>query len=304
MKSSPTLTFGRYNIRTIISYYFALTKPGITFLVMVSMGVGFILGSHDGISLAVLFHALLGTFLIAGGTAAHNQYIERELDKKMVRTLSRPLPSNHLKPGQALFFSLFMMISGFLYLFFIVNELAGLISGLTSLLYLALYTPLKRISFTNVMVGAVPGALPPVGGWAAASASLSDPIPWILFLIVFLWQVPHVVSIAWLCDEDYKKAGFRMLPGFDTHGYVSSLTITLCLALLLPVSYLLYHLGVNHILFLGGAVALGLLFLLSGIRFQISRTRDNARKVLYGSLLYLPGIWILILLDFFLFGTA
>ncbi len=279
------------------SDYLTLTKPGITLLVLVSMGVGFFLGTEGAVSIPLLLHASLGTLLIAGGTAAHNQFIERDLDTMMVRTVKRPLPAQKIRPSHALIFSLSLMAAGFFYLFFLVNPLTGLISALTSILYLAFYTPLKRISFVNVMVGAVPGALPPVGGWVAASGSLADPVPWILFGIVFLWQVPHVVAIAWLCNDDYRAAGFRMLPESDTSGIISALTITGCLVLLLPVSYFLYSLDINGLFYLTGAIAGGLVFLYTGLRFQLSRTKDNARKVLYGSLIYLPAVWIFILAD-------
>ena len=283
--------------QTTLSDYLELTKPGITLLVLFSMGIGFILGSGADISYLLLLHAAIGTLLIAGGTAAHNQFIERDLDKKMIRTVKRPLPARKIKPAHALIYSLSLMVIGFLYLFFLVNPLTGLISAMTSFLYLAFYTPLKRVSYVNVMVGAVPGALPPVGGWVAASGSLFDPAAWILFAIVFLWQVPHVIAIAWLCNDDYRNAGFYMLPESDKSGFVSALTILVCLILLLPVSYFLYSLGMNSPFYLAGAVAIGLVFLYFGLRFQLSRTKDNARKVLYGSLIYLPAVWIFILAD-------
>lgn len=285
------------NVQWTLSDYVALTKPGITLLVLFSMGVGFFLGSEGAVSLPLFLHAALGTLLIAGGTAAHNQYVERDLDIKMIRTIKRPLPARKIRPHHALVFSLSLMAGGFLYLLIFVNPLTGLISAITSVLYLAFYTPLKRISFVNVMVGAVPGALPPVGGWVAASGSLTDPGAWILFAIVFLWQVPHVIAIAWLCNDDYRSAGFRMLPENDKQGLISASTILCCLLLLIPVSILLYTLEMNSLFYLAGAIASGLVFLYTGFRFQFSRTKDNARKVLYGSLIYLPVVWFIILAD-------
>ncbi|MDG5765998.1 heme o synthase [Balneolales bacterium ANBcel1] len=285
------------NIRSTFSDYLTLTKPGITLLVLVSMSVGFFLASGSEPSLVLFLHAFFGTMLIAGGTAAHNQYIERDLDKQMVRTVKRPLPARKIPPGNALVFSLSLMGIGFLYLLLLVNPLTGLISALTSVLYLAFYTPLKRLSFVNVMVGAVPGALPPVGGWVAASGALADPVPWILFAIVFLWQVPHVVAIAWLCNDDYVAAGFYMLPKSDSSGLISALTITLCLILILPVSFMLYTFDMTGITYLAGALASGLFFLYTGLRFQWSRSIGNARKVLYGSLIYLPVVWVFIFAD-------
>ncbi len=300
MESAPAQTVTRSTGVAVLSDYLELTKPGITLLVLVSMSIGFVLASGSDFSLILFINAAIGTLLIAGGTAAHNQFIERDLDKKMIRTVKRPLPARKIRPSHALLFSITLMVVGFVYLLFMVNPLTGLISGLTSVLYLAFYTPLKRVSFVNVMVGAVPGALPPVGGWVAASGSLADPVAWVLFAIVFLWQVPHVVAIAWLCNDDYRNAGFCMLPESDKSGIISALTVTGCLMLLIPVSIALYVYDMNGLLYLLGALAAGAHFLYTGIRFQLSRTKENARKVLYGSLIYLPAVWFLILADLFL----
>ncbi len=300
MNSAPVQTAARNSIGTVASDYLELTKPGITTLVLVSMSVGFVLAAGPDFSLVQFLHAALGTLLIASGTAAHNQFIERDLDKKMIRTVKRPLPAQKIKPRNALLFSITLMAVGFLYLLFLVNPLTGIISGLTSVLYLAFYTPLKRISFVNVMVGAVPGALPPVGGWVAATGSLTDPVAWVLFAIVFLWQVPHVIAIAWLCNEDYRSAGFCMLPESDKKGIISSLTVTGCLILLFPVSIALFVYDMNGLPYLLGTIVAGVVFFYSGLRFQLSRTKENARKVLYGSLIYLPAVWLLILADLFL----
>ncbi len=299
MNTAPVQTAARNRIGASVSDYLELTKPGITMLVLVSMSVGFVLAAGSDFSLALFLHAAFGTLLIAGGTAAHNQFIERDLDKKMIRTVKRPLPAQKIRPTQALVFSVSLMLIGFLYLFFLVNPLTGVISGLTSVLYLAFYTPLKRVSFVNVMVGAVPGALPPVGGWVAASGSLADPVAWVLFAIVFLWQVPHVIAIAWLCHDDYRSAGFCMLPESDKKGIISALTVTGCLLLLFPVSIALFVYGMGGLLYLLGALLAGMVFLYFGLRFQLSRTKDNARKVLYGSLIYLPAVWLLIFADLF-----
>lgn len=285
--------------QTLLSDYLELTKPGITLLVLFSMSIGFILGAGSGFSFILFVNAAIGTFLIASGTAAHNQYIERDLDKKMIRTVKRPLPAQKISAGHARFFSITLIITGFFYLLIFVNPLTGLISALTTVLYLGFYTPLKRITFVNVMVGAVPGALPPVGGWAAATGSVSDPAAWVLFAIVFLWQVPHVVAIAWLCNDDYRSAGFKMLPESDKEGIISALTISGCLLMLIPVSVYLFMLDMIGLVYLSGAIVSGLFFLYSGLRFQLARTKENARKVLYGSLIYLPAVWVFILFDLF-----
>lgn len=282
---------------TTIQDYIELTKPGITMLVLASMVIGFILGSAGHIDFVLLFHAAIGTILIAGGTAAHNQYIERDLDKLMVRTGNRPLPLDKIPHRFALLFSLGLIFAGLFYLLLVVNPVAGAVSAITALMYLGAYTPMKRLSFSNVWVGAIPGALPPVGGWAAASGTIADPGMWILFGIVFLWQVPHVVAIAWLCNEDYSRAGFIMLPKNDKTGIKTALTCLFCLLTIIPVSIGLYTLGFNGWFYLIGALLCGLYFLWPGIKFLLQRDKPNAKKLMFGSLIYLPAIWVFIILD-------
>ncbi|MEX0686649.1 MAG: heme o synthase [Balneolales bacterium] len=296
MKSSPGSLAKPLSTSAFLDYV-ELTKPGITMLVLASMVIGFILGSTGGIQFGILAHAIIGTLLIASGTAAHNQYIERDLDKLMVRTSTRPLPTEKIAPIKALFFSLTLILSGFIYLLVMVNMAAGVVSAATSILYLVFYTPLKRVSFANVWVGSIPGALPPVGGWAAATGNIADPGMWVLFGIMFLWQIPHVISIAWLCNEDYTRAGFRMLPLKDKNGTKSVFVIMSCLVIILPVSALLYYLGINGIIYLIGAILGGLYFLYFGINFYNTRDKVNARKLMFGSLIYLPVVWVFIILD-------
>ncbi|MEX2404366.1 MAG: heme o synthase [Balneolales bacterium] len=294
--ATDTLLANPFKSSAVLDYV-ELTKPGITMLVLSSMVIGFILGSTAGIQFGILAHAVIGTLLIAAGTAAHNQYIERDLDKLMLRTSTRPLPAQKIAPNKALFFSLTLMFSGLIYLSFMVNLAAGVVSGITTLLYLGLYTPLKRVSFANVWVGSIPGALPPVGGWAAATGNVADPGMWVLFGIVFLWQIPHVIAIAWLCNEDYTRAGFRMLPKYDKNGMKSAVAIFVCLFLILPVSGLLYYLGINGWVYLTGAVVAGIYFLYFGIRFARQRDKVNAKKLMFGSLVYLPLVWVFVILD-------
>ena len=270
-------------------------------MVLASMAIGFLLGSTAPISLLTLLHAAIGTFMIAGGTAAHNQYMERNLDKLMLRTAKRPLPMHRISDIQALAFSLTMIFGGLIYLIFSVNFTAGLVSLATSFIYLVLYTPLKQISFWNVPIGSVAGALPPVGGWAAASGSISDPGVWILFLVVFLWQVPHVLAIAWLCNEDYTRAGFRMLPKFDNSGLKTSFISLICLLALIPVVLSLYHMGLNSIWYVIPSVLATIWFVFQGIRFMYERSHGTARKLMFASFFYLPIVWIVILVDKLLF---
>jgi protoheme IX farnesyltransferase len=297
MKLTEEKTLSKSALPSVISDYFELTKPGITLLVLASMAIGFLLGSAGSVDFMILFHAVLGTVLIASGTAAHNQYIERELDKLMLRTSKRPLPMARIPVNHALLFSLTLIFGGLLYLTFTVNWVAGLVSALTSISYLLIYTPMKRVNFSNVIIGAVPGALPPVGGWAAATGNIADPGVWLLFAIVFLWQIPHVVSIAWLCNEDYTRAGFRMLPKNDDTGIKSAWVSLICLLMLLPVTILLYSSGFSGIIYFVGAMIAGTAFFWYGAKFLLKRDMRNAKLLMFASIFYLPIIWIVILID-------
>ena len=299
MKTAISKTLARYFDVSVISAYVELTKPGITLLVLASMGIGFLLGSNGVFDYLNLFNAALGTFLIASGTSAFNQYIERDLDKLMHRTRKRPLPMHRIGNERAFLFATILMISGLSYLILTVNFVAGCISAATSILYLGAYTPLKRKSFLNIFIGAIPGALPPVGGWVAATGHLTDIGMWILFGIVFFWQIPHVVAIAWLCNDDYLRAGFHMLPNKDGNGRKASLTVLISLVLLIPVSMLLYYFGDSGLIYLFGVVIAGLGFLFYGIPTLREVTKENARKLMFASLFYLPTVWIFILIDRF-----
>lgn len=297
MKITEEKTLSKSLIPSVVADYIELTKPGITLLVLASMAIGFLLGSAGAIDFIILLHAIVGTILIAAGTAAHNQYIERDLDKLMLRTSKRPLPMERIPAAHGLVFSLVLITAGLIYLITTVNIIAGLVSALTAVIYLAVYTPMKRINFSNVIIGAVPGALPPVGGWAAATGSISDIGVWLLFGIVFLWQIPHVVSIAWLCNDDYTRAGFRMLPKNDESGIKSAWVSLICLILLLPVTIWLYYSGFNGMMYLVGAFLSGLAFLYFGFNFLLERDKRNAKLLMFASIFYLPLIWIFILVD-------
>lgn len=297
MKLTEQKTLQKSLIPSIISDYFELTKPGITLLVLASMGIGFLLGSAGAIDFVILIHAIVGTVLIAAGTAAHNQYIERDLDKLMLRTSKRPLPMERISPRNGLIFSLSLIAGGLIYLIANVNFIAGMVSAATAISYLAIYTPMKRVNFSNVIIGAVPGALPPVGGWAAATGSIAEPGVWLLFAIVFLWQIPHVVSIAWLCNDDYTRAGFKMLPAHDKSGLKSAWISLACLIILIPVSLLLFSMGYNSWIFLTGSLLSGLGFLYYGVLFLRNRDKRNAKLLMFASIFYLPLIWIFILVD-------
>lgn len=300
MKLSTEISLSKFiNIEKISAYY-ELTKPGITFTVLASMIIGFVLGSGSQINYITLIHATLGTWLIASGTAAHNQFLEWRLDGKMKRTQKRPVPSSKISPRKSSIFSLGLILAGLIYLLAAVNFVAGMVSLLTTLIYLGVYTPMKRVSYHNVFIGAIPGALPPVGGWAAATGHLGSTGMWLLFGIVFLWQIPHVMAIAWVCKDDYSNAGFQMLPKDDPKGLKAALLMVGCLIALLPVCYGLYYIDMNSWLYLAGAMISSLVFLYYGLLFFKNRDKPSAKKLMFASFGYLPFVWAFIIIDLLL----
>lgn len=300
MKLSTEISLSKFFNTEKISAYYELTKPGITFTVLASMVIGFVLGSGSQINFITLLHATLGTWLIASGTAAHNQFMEWRLDGKMKRTRKRPVPSSKISPRKSSFFSLALIFGGLIYLISTVNFVAGMVSLLTSLIYLGIYTPMKRVSYLNVFIGAIPGALPPVGGWAAATGHLGSTGMWLLFGIVFLWQIPHVMAIAWVCKDDYLNAGFRMLPEKDPKGLKAAGFIVACLIALLPVCYGLYYIDMNSWLYLAGALISCFVFLYYGLLFFKDRDKPSAKKLMFASFGYLPIVWAFIIIDLLL----
>lgn len=284
----------------VITDYYQLTKPGITMSVLVSMMVGFILGSGANIDFVVLIHALIGTYLIAAGTGAHNQFMERVSDRLMKRTSKRPLPDQRVDSKSGVIFSLTMIFSGLLYLILLVNPVAGAVSFVTALIYLGVYTPMKKVSPINIAIGAVPGALPPVGGWAAATGDIAEPGMWLLFAIMFFWQVPHVLSIAWLCKDDYSSAGLKMLPRKDEKGYKAVFWAMICTLSLFPVTFAMYQLDISGIIFLVLGMIFALGFLGYTIKFGVDRTKANAKQLMFASIAYLPMVWIAVFLDRFI----
>lgn len=281
----------------VISDYHQLTKPGITLAVLISMLVGFVVGSAGSIDLFLMIHALVGTYLIAAGTAAHNQFMERNLDGLMKRTELRPLPDQRVPAKKGGAFSLILLFSGLLYLVLMVNPVAGMVSFATALIYLMFYTPMKRISAFNILIGAIPGALPPVGGWAAASGNITEPGMWLFFGILFLWQIPHVMAIAWMYKDDYSGAGFKMLPKNDTKGIKTAFYAILCTILLFPLSYFVYALDISGIVFLVLSSIFAAIFFVYTILFARERNRPNARKLMFASILYLPMVWVAVFVD-------
>jgi protoheme IX farnesyltransferase len=280
--------------------YIELTKPRITWLILMSTGIGYFFGlpSHAWreINWLLLLHTILGTGLIASGTAALNQWYERAADRKMHRTAGRPLPSGRLTASRALAFGIALSVAGFVELWLGVNLLSGLIGAFTLASYLFLYTPMKQRTWWSTTVGAVPGAMPPMIGYAAAAGVITRE-SWVLFAILFLWQFPHFYSIAWMYKEDYARAGIRMLPVVEPDCRSTARQIVLYGIALIPVSLVPGMLGMTGRIYLIGALILGLVYLYSGVRVALERTLVRARAVLLTSVLYLPLIYGLMLLD-------
>ncbi|MEX0723764.1 MAG: heme o synthase [Gracilimonas sp.] len=284
----------------VLSDYYQLTKPGITMSVLVSMLVGFILGSGTNIDFIILIHALIGTYLIAAGTGAHNQFIERASDGLMRRTSKRPLPDRRIDSKSGMIFSLSLIFAGLFYLILMVNFVAGAVSFFTALIYLGVYTPMKKVSPINIAIGAIPGALPPVGGWAAATGNIYEPGMWLLFGIMFFWQVPHVLSIAWLCKDDYSSAGLKMLPKKDEKGYKTVFWSLICTLSIFPVTVAMYQLDISGMIFLVLGLIFAVGFLAYTLKFSFDRTKANAKQMMFASIAYLPLVWIAVFLDRFI----
>lgn len=273
-----------------------LTKPGITRLVLVTTAVGFYLGSTGSFDWLLLLNALVGTGLLAAGTNALNQYAERKVDAQMKRTRSRPLPAGRIGPSTALVFSVGISVAGTLYLALLVNLLTAFLGAAALLVYIFAYTPLKQRTWWCTVVGAVPGAIPPMMGWTAVTGRL-DVLAWVLFGIVFLWQMPHFYAIGWMYRHDYARAGFPMLPVVDDEGERTARQIIVYTAALVAVSALTTVLGLTGAIYLAGAVTLGLAFLALGVALAVTRSGLHARRLFLGSVVYLPVLLLLMVVD-------
>ncbi len=273
-----------------------LTKPEVTSLVVVAAAVGFRMASPSPLNWGRFLGVLLGTALVSGGTAALNMWIERDADGRMLRTAKRPLPAGRMRSGTALGVGLALATIGGGYLYFFVNPLSSALALATLASYLLIYTPLKQRTQWCTFLGAFPGAAPPLIGWAAARGTL-DPGAWALFAILFLWQFPHFLAIAWMYRQDYERAGMRMLPPADVDGVVTFRRILLCSVAMLPVSLLPSYLGATGWLYPVGAIALGLAFVASGWWAARYKTGWHARVILHASVAYLPLLWALLAFD-------
>jgi len=276
--------------------YVALTKPRVVMMVLVTTLVGYYLGTEGTPSLLRLLHTLLATALAAGGTLALNQYAERDLDARMERTRHRPLPDGRVLPVEALVLGIALLVGGLGYLEIAVGAPAALVTTAISATYLLLYTPLKPVTSLCSLVGAVPGALPPVAGWAAARGTIG-PEAWVLFAIMYLWQIPHTLAIGRMYRDDYARAGIRVLPVIDRDGSSTAThAVVNCLALL-PVALLPTLLGMAGPVYFATALVLGLGFLWSAIGLARTRSLGDARRLLVTSLIYLPVLLATMALD-------
>jgi protoheme IX farnesyltransferase len=264
--------------------------------VLITTAVGFYMQSGPAISGLLLFHALLGTALVAGGASAANQYLERSHDARMLRTRERPLPGARLSETDALIFAAAASATGVAWLIVFANVLTAVLAALTILLYVFVYTPLKTRTALATVIGAVPGAAPPVLGWTAAGGSL-DGAAGALFAIVFLWQLPHFLAIAWLYDEDYHRGGFTRLTIRNAGAGNASRQIILYCSALLPVSLLPTSLGLTGTVYMFGALAAGIVYFGYGLAVALFRSPTSARRLLRASIIYLPAVFLLMVID-------
>jgi protoheme IX farnesyltransferase len=277
--------------------FLELTKPRIAVMVLFTVAAGALLATRGPFDLMQLVHALIGTALVASGASALNQWLERGSDALMRRTENRPLPAGRLNSAEVLVFGFTLSAGGLVYMAVLMaHPLAMALTALTLLSYVFVYTPLKRKTTLNTLIGAVPGALPPVIGWTALTGTL-DSLAVVLFLIVFLWQVPHFLAIAWMYREDYARAGLKMLPAIDTDGAATSRQMLLYSFALIPVSLLPVWLHDAGAMYGFGALGLGVFFLRAVWGFALEPSQAKARKVLHASLVYLPSVLALLLVE-------
>ena len=276
--------------------YLALTKPDVSFLVVMTTAAGYYLGSRGPLDVLRMAHTVFGTTLVAAGTSALNQYFERDADARMRRTASRPLPSGQLSPTEAFWFGAGMVVAGALYLALATGALPSLLALATCVSYLGAYTPLKTRTTLCTLVGAFPGAVPPLIGWAAAHGSLTLEA-WILYGILFLWQFPHFHAIAWMFRQDYARAGIRMLPVVDRRGVATFRQMVWTAMLLVPVSLLAAVVGLAGVRYFFGAIVLGLALVQACLWAARTKTNVRAKWLMHATVLHLPLLLGLMILD-------
>lgn len=287
--------------RARLNDYYELTKPRLSFLTVLTAVIGY-LATDPSRDLRILASFLIGTSLSAGGAAILNQWLERDADARMVRTKERPIAAGRVTPLYAFAYGLGLSIIGCHFLYFGANPLAGLLSAATIASYVLLYTPLKKLTTLNTLIGAIPGALPPLIGWAAAEGRIST-LGWILFAILFFWQMPHFYAIAWTYRKDYEKGGFVMLSSLDKNGKkISNHSFAYCLALVI-VSFLPVFFGYTRWIYCLTAIISGIYIINYSFKFTINGQRDSAaRKLFFASIFYLPALLFSLVIDLWLFN--
>ena len=291
-----TLRTAELTLASRANAYVALTKPDVSFLVLITTAAGFYMGSRGPVDWLHMVHTVFGTMLIAAGTAALNHYIERDSDRLMRRTASRPLPSGVLKPRQALVYGIALAIAGALYLYFAAGTLAAALGVATCLGYLLAYTPLKKRTVWATFVGAFPGAIPPMIGWVAATGRL-DLGAWLLFAILFFWQFPHFHAIAWMYREDYARAGILMLPVVDPEGSRTFRQILVTAAALVGVSLLPAIAGLTGVFYFFGALGLSVALLQVCVWAASAKTNIRAKWLMHATVAYIPLLLVFMVYD-------
>lgn len=284
------------SVREKLAAYLELTKPRIAFMLVLTSAAGFYLGSTTGFNVWLFVNSMVSITLLAFGVATLNQYWEKDLDPLMERTATRPLPTQKVTPNEALIFGVLLCLIAEVYLFFTVNPLTAGLGLIVIFGYVLLYTPLKTITSASTAIGALPGAMPPLMGWTASANEITLGA-WVLFAIIFLWQFPHFLAIAWMYKEQYAKAGIKMLPVVEPDGKITAQQIVLFTVMLLPISIAPFFLGISGFVFLIGASLLGFWFLYASIKMARSKTVKDARKLLLVSVIYLPLIFALMVFN-------
>jgi len=279
-----------------LAAYYELTKPRIAFLLVLTSAAGFYLGSNGGFDAVRFANTMISIALLAFGVSTLNQYLERHIDPLMERTAKRPLPTQRLAPIEALIFGILLCVAAEVYLFVAINTLTGVLGLIVIVGYVLLYTPLKTRTSASTAIGAIPGAMPPLMGWTAAANDITLGA-WAMFVTQFLWQFPHFLAIAWMYREQYAKAGILMLPVVEPSGRITGRQIVLFTLMLVPVSFAPFFLGFAGIIYLIAASILGSVFLWSSISAARSKTNESARRLLYASVIYLPLLFLILVLD-------
>jgi protoheme IX farnesyltransferase len=281
---------------TRVGDFISLTKPRLNFLVLLTTAAAYSLGARPDATVIDLAHTLLGTFLVAGGAAALNQVWERKTDRLMRRTQKRPMAAMRMTAGQGTVFGIVLTIAGAAELAYFINPLSAGVALFTTATYIFLYTPLKLRTSLSTIAGALPGALPAVIGWAAATNTLSIE-GWVLFGIVFMWQMPHFLAIAWLYRDEYARAGMPLLPVIEPDGRSTGRQAVLYTAALIPLSMMPTGVGLATAHYLVGAIALGAIMMMLSLEFSVKRDVQTAKRLFFGSIIYLPILWALLVFD-------